>query len=111
MQFSKQNIILPRPMAAQKPHYQEIQFSKNLRELLLRRGHSISGVAKKIGMNKTTLHNYVHGGMPRNVQSLAKLAHFLEIPLDELFYGGSSKNKARQSLEGRYELLVREIGD
>ena len=90
----------------------EIAISKNLNRLMKNKGLTISGTAKKVGMNKATLHNYCNGVVPRNLITLNKLAEFFGISLSELVFELDSRSTIHieGGLEGHYELVINRIG-
>ncbi len=42
----------------------------------------------KVGMRKSTLHDYLYGVTPRGVKNAVKLAAILSLSLDDLILGG-----------------------
>lgn len=68
-------------MANDKP---SSRLSQQLSKMIKDRGLSISQAALRVGMNKSTLHNYCNGILPRNIDSLLRLAQFLDTTLDQL---------------------------
>ncbi len=87
-----------------------IKLSENLNRLMKKRKVSISQTALAVEMNKSTLHNYCNGVIPRNILSLKKLSDFFEISLNELMFGPQISPESllrAHLLEGTYELIVR----
>ena len=90
----------------------KITLSDNLTKLMDERGVTVSVTAKKIGMNKTTLHNYCNGTLPRNLVSIVKLSDFLGVTLSELVFGHEQDRKnISATIEGRYEVVIKQIQD
>ena len=69
----------------------KIQFSKNLRQLLGEKNLSLHQLSKLNNINKSSLHNYLNGVVPRGLESAVKLALFFDVSLDELVFGRSQK--------------------
>ena len=91
-----------------------IKLAENLNRLMKRKNLSLSQTAEAIQMNKSTLHNYLNGVVPRNVLTLKKLADFFQIGLTDLLFGPQITPEAflRASLlEGTYELVIRRSTD
>jgi len=91
-----------------------IKLAENLNRLMNKRRMTISQTASAVGMNKSTLHNYLNGVVPRNIVTLKKLADLFDLTLSELMFG---PEYARESvvrgiiLEGVYELVIRRTKD
>lgn len=107
------NNFLPRDKYIQFIHMKKdgvATFSKKLSELIKQRGLSVSQTATRVGMNKTTLHNYCNGVVPRNLESLIKLADFFEISLDHLLNGNEFGGKdVPNILIGDYVVSIRPV--
>ncbi len=52
-----------------------------------KRSLTITTVASEIGMNKSTLHNYCNGVIPRNIVTIKKLADYLGVSFSDLMFG------------------------
>ena len=88
----------------------EFRFAENLKKALSVRRITLTTAAKKSGMNKSTLHGYYNGVVPRNLLKIRDLADLLEIPFAELLFGNDPQESAdSESFEGRYEVTVRKI--
>lgn len=91
---------------------QTIQLAKNLRKLIFTNHLTIVSVAQQVGMNKSTLHNYCHGVMPRNLLKIKKLADLFNVSLVELIFGMEVKSLApslANKVEGRFEVIIRPV--
>jgi transcriptional regulator with XRE-family HTH domain len=91
-----------------------ITLAENLKRLMKKRHLTISQAAAGIKMNKSTLHGYCNGVIPRNVLTLRRMAEFFEISLPELLYGSQSNpQNILQAflLEGVYELTIRRTAE
>lgn len=93
---------------------QKIKLAENLSRLMTKRNLTVTLAAKKIGMNKSTLHNYCNGVVPRNLPKLKELADLLEVSLTELLFGSNGetlKADFNQGIEGRYEIIIRKVDE
>lgn len=91
---------------------QNIQLARNLERLMRSHKLTITATAAKIGMNKSTLHNYCNGVVPRNLIKIKELADLFGISLNSLLFGENSvvdNELTSQAIEGRYEVTVRRI--
>ena len=59
-----------------------IALSENLQRLL--KNENWTTVARKIGMNRSTLYNWTYGVAPSSLKSLVKLSDYFGVSLDEL---------------------------
>ncbi len=86
------------------------RLAENLNRLMKKRKVTMSQTALSIEMNKSTLHNYCNGVIPRNVMTLKKLADYFEVGLTELMFGPQTNPETLLKaalLEGTYELIIR----
>jgi transcriptional regulator with XRE-family HTH domain len=91
---------------------QKIKLAENLKNQMASRNLTITTVARQIGMNKSTLHNYCNGVVPRNLIKIKELADLLEISLSELVFGSNAEGLASEfedGIEGRFEVIVKRI--
>lgn len=90
----------------------KIQLADSLKRLMTERNLTVSSISRKTGINKSTIHNYCNGVVPRNLPQLKKLAELFEISLTDLIFNTEKvpnpKNK-NQNLEGKYEVIIRKI--
>lgn len=94
-------------------------FGKNLERLLLSRGMTISTLAKKTGVSKSTLQGYVgaSGNFPSNPMVLKAIAEVFEISVHQLIFGepdpfSVSKNISDEiSLEGHFKIQLQRISN
>jgi transcriptional regulator with XRE-family HTH domain len=64
-------------------------------------------------MNKSTLHNYCNGVIPRNLMKLQELADLLGVTLSELASGkaqASALPSFPEDLEERFEVTIKRLG-
>ena len=91
-----------------------IKLADNLNKLMKKKKVSISQTAMAVEMNKSTLHNYCNGVVPRNILSLKKLADYFEVSFSELLYGPQvSQDSLLKAtfLEGTYELTIKRTSE
>ncbi len=89
-----------------------IKLAENLKKIMKAKNLTITSTARKVGMNKSTLHNYCNGVIPRNLLTLKELADFLEIGLSDLIFESHSATFSVQSgetIEGRYEITIKRV--
>lgn len=90
----------------------KIKFAENLNRLMAKKNLTVTSVSRKIGMNKSTLHNYCNGVMPRNLPKIKQLADLLEVSLVELLFSAPDESKVvnlNQSIEGKFEVTIKRI--
>lgn len=90
----------------------EIKVGENLQRLMADRKVTVTVAARDVGMNKSTLHGYCNGVVPRNLKQLKALADYLGVSFDELIFGGTSDFtpvKSESNFEGRYEVIIRRM--
>lgn len=91
---------------------EQIKLSLNLKTLMARKNLTLTATAKHVGMNKSTLHNYCNGVIPRNLLKIKELADYLEVSLNELIFGpnlGPHFLDGRTAFEGRYEVIIKPL--
>jgi transcriptional regulator with XRE-family HTH domain len=90
-----------------------IRLSENLNQLLSDQNLTITSACKRIGMNKSTLHNYSNGVMPRNLIKLQNLADLLGVSLSELLLGEipepSDSLIKGEEIEEKFEVRIRRV--
>lgn len=91
----------------------DIKLAGNLKRILAHKKITVSIAAKKVGMNKSTLHGYCNGVVPRNLLKIRDLADLLEVSFAELIFGGdnnpSSADRHEELHEDRFEVCVRRL--
>lgn len=78
----------------------ELKLAQNLHQQMMRNSLSISKLARIVGLNKSTLHNYCNGVVPSNIHSLKKIADLFGMTIDELIYGKNSAIQDQHVIEG-----------
>ena len=59
-----------------------MSLSKNLKQLRKDRGLSQQRVADRLDINRSTYNNYEHGLAEPNINTLIKISHFYNTPID-----------------------------
>lgn len=91
---------------------QKIKLAENLNRLMSSKKLTVTSAARKFGMNKSTLHNYCNGVIPRNLPKIKELADLLEVSLSELLFGHAVETKnvnTSEEIEGKFEITIRRI--
>jgi transcriptional regulator with XRE-family HTH domain len=92
----------------------ELKLDENLKLLMTAKNLTVTMAAKKVGMNKSTLHNYCNGVIPRNLRKIKELADLLDVSLTELLYGKDVEQisfSTKGGIEGRYEVVIRRVNE
>lgn len=71
-------------MGRQKPIF---IFSHNLRRLMEERRIRPSHVSKETEIPKSTVHDWMYGGSPRDLIALKQLADYFSMSIDEICFG------------------------
>lgn len=66
---------------------EDIKFAESLNNLMSNQNIRLSTLARKLSVNKSTLHNWQNGVLPSNLVALVKLALYFDLSLDELCLG------------------------
>jgi transcriptional regulator with XRE-family HTH domain len=93
-----------------KPH--DIKLAQNLNQQMIRNKLSLTKLARTVGLNKSTLHNYCNGVVPSNIDSLKKIADLFGMSIDELVYGKKQVEPGRfhiEGLPGLYDIRVKRV--
>ncbi len=93
---------------------QDIQLAENLNRKMGEMDLTVSAIASRIGMNKSTLHGYRNGTVPRNVVKLKELADLLGMSMVELIFGEQPKAfsvSPKVDVDGRFEIIIRRLVD
>ena len=67
--------------------------SKNLKYKLEQQQLSLSQLARQIGVNKSTLHNYLIGIEPKSARTLVSLAEHFSVKVDDLLIRNLSQSE------------------
>lgn len=91
---------------------QSIKLAGNLKKLLEERNLTLTAACRKIGMNKSTLHNYCNGVVPRNLVKLQELAALLGVSMNELVIGNQSSSPPQELAiehEEKFEVTIKRV--
>lgn len=91
---------------------QKIKLAENLSRLMSSKNLTVTSAARKVGMNKSTLHNYCNGVIPRNLPKIKELADLLEVSLSELLFGQDAELgniNLPDGIEGKFEVTIRRV--
>jgi transcriptional regulator with XRE-family HTH domain len=85
-------------------HEGDISLGKVIVKELNKRNMSASALAKECGVPVTTLHNWIQGIKPStsSMKYVKSLANYLNLSLDELFFGIAKKDKSEVIYRGTY---------
>lgn len=87
-----------------------IRLSENLKNLLKNDRASAATIANRLNINKSTLHNWENGIVPKSLIALVKLAEYFEISLADLVFEHEDEKILHHSvIEGRYEITIKRI--
>ncbi len=70
-------------------------FSQNLRRLMDERRIRLSHLSHETEIPKSTVHDWMYGGNPRDVLALKRIADYFSVSIDEICFG-SSASKPQQ---------------
>ncbi len=86
----------------------DIFLSQNLKNLMKENNIKLNTLANIIGMNKSTLHNYLNGSFPQSIMALRKLSQYFNLSVDELIFSSVHEKKHQPpiSIEGHYNLVI-----
>ncbi len=84
-------------MGIKNSKIKHITFDKNLKNLLRKKEITLTQLAYKTGLNKTTIHNYCNGVKPRCLLSLIRISDYFNISIDDLIYGSDRKYNSEKS--------------
>ncbi|MCB9094554.1 MAG: helix-turn-helix transcriptional regulator [Halobacteriovoraceae bacterium] len=82
--------------------------SQNLQKYLQDQDLNLSQVSNKLKINKSTLHGYLNGAVPKHIISLKKLADYFGTTLDQLIFEDISTIKNLNSKELiKFEIIIK----
>ena len=83
----------------------QVRVGKNLSVLMEGNNLAPATIAKKLSINRSTLHNWLNGTLPRGFMGFLKLANFFEVSLDELCYGDPNAPK-QEKQQNEIKLII-----
>lgn len=90
----------------------KVRLAENLNRLMKEKKIAMSTTAKKTSINRSTLHSYCNGVIPKHVITVKKLADFFGVTFEELLFGyneAQSESKPSRRIEGQYVITIREL--
>lgn len=92
----------------------KIRLQENLKILLKEQGRPLSRVASLSQMNKSTLHGYMNGVVPKSLVSLVGLAKTLGVDPRDLLFGDLSFQEKRRGEKAlivgeRFEVIIKPL--
>lgn len=97
----------------------KIKLQENLNALLGSGKVSLTVAARRAKMNKSTLHGYMNGVVPRTIKNLILLSDVLKVSPSTLLFGdvNSKNNDSKKSVkahfngfkEGRFEVTIKSL--
>ena len=90
----------------------DIYLAQNLRFLMKKNNVKMSTLASRAKVNPSTLHNYVHGVVPRHLMTIKRLADFFEVSSAEVLFCCMEQGWREGTQEAaviQFEIIVRPI--
>ena len=95
----------------------DMKLAQQLKKLLQSSGTKISVLSKSTRVPQQTIHNWLTGSKPRDLDQVKRIADHFEVSLDMILYGLESKNKSRSTIEdfqdeinaGIFEVVLRKV--
>lgn len=89
-----------------------MKLKQNLKRLLADNDMSAAQLARKTGVAKTTLSEWLSGGNPRDLNKVKLVADVFDLTIDELCFGTSEKKSPLKELEeeifaGNFDVILR----
>lgn len=76
------------------------------------KGITLSQVARKLGINKSTLHNYCNGIEPKALSTVKLLADYFGVSVQELLFSEKidvTELRIIGQIEGQFKVLIEKI--
>jgi transcriptional regulator with XRE-family HTH domain len=84
---------------------------KNLRQMLTIKKISLKNLSVEVGIPASTIHGWLNGVPPKNINDIKKIADFFGMTVDALCFGSTdqaiSKNEKILAEIGNVELILR----
>lgn len=84
----------------------EIVLGSQITAFLEQEGITQSGLANRLAINKSTLHNWVNGVSPQALLTLSRIADYFELSIDELCFGNKPREPKTDPVVIRLSLEV-----
>lgn len=93
-----------------------MEFQKQLKKLLESKDMSASDLSRKVGISVKTIHNWLTGQAPRDINQVKKVANYFETSVDMLCFGVEAK-ESPEAIEahrdeinaGIFEVVLRRV--
>lgn len=86
---------------------------KNLKKLLQKSGIKASDLSRAVGVSAKTIHNWLIGQKPRDIQQVKKVAEYFGVSLDYLCFGKTDPTTLDSFQEeinaGVFEVVLRRV--
>ena len=82
-----------------------MQFKNNLESLMLKKGVSLSKLAKDTGISKSSLHGFLNGAEP-TMSKIIILADYFKVSMDFLSTG---QNYRHESFISTFEITIKKV--
>lgn len=82
-----------------------MQFPNTLENLMLKKGISLSRLAKDTGISKSSLHGFLNGAEP-TMSKIKVLADYFQVSMDYLSTG---KNFKYESFDSTFEITIKKV--
>jgi transcriptional regulator with XRE-family HTH domain len=94
-----------------------MNLKEQLRRYLEHHNITVSELARKASVPKSTIHEWLQGSMPRNIDKLKSVATILNVSLDQLCYGekilkitSNPMDSLQEEIHaGKFEVVLRPI--
>jgi transcriptional regulator with XRE-family HTH domain len=87
----------------------QMKFSENLKKAMLEHKISQKKLSTKVGLPVSTLHGWLNGAAPKNIQDLKKVASIFGLTIDQLCFDDIKQTQPENSLV-REEKVVAHFG-
>ena len=90
-----------------------MKIAKNLEKYLKLDGITLNEFSKRVSISPSTIHGWLNGVPPKNLNDLKKVADYFNITLDELCFGevkrGHETNIVISIGEDSYKILLKKM--
>lgn len=90
----------------------DMRIARNIKNHISAEKLSLSDFAKKVHIPASTLHGWLNGATPKNIQDIKKVADYFGISVDELCFGEKMKDVKRTNIkvlieDQEFELILK----
>jgi transcriptional regulator with XRE-family HTH domain len=94
-----------------------VRLKENLKHLIVLKDINVSQLARFTDLPINTVHNWLNGQSPQNLEQLKKVADYFEITIDDLCFGSKSNTRNDSPLKdfedeinaGVFEVILRKV--